>query len=116
MRTLKFSKGNKLNSCLTVTLLCAIEVNIITDVVDSDIPLLLDYAMKTAMACLIFENDSVTMLGRKVPMKCTSSGHYHIPITRLLPDWDMFDEISFIKKITTKNRSEKVKIATKVHR
>ena len=44
LRTFKFSNGNKLNSLYEVILPCVIadiEVSIITDVVDSDIPLLL---------------------------------------------------------------------------
>ena len=43
VRTLKFSDGNKLNSLYKVTLPCVIadiEVSIITDVVDADIPLI----------------------------------------------------------------------------
>ena len=69
VRTFKFGDGNKLNSLYKVILLCVIadiEVSIITDVVDSDIPLLLSKdAMKRAGTCLNFEDDSVTMLKRK---------------------------------------------------
>lgn len=120
MRTYKFGDGNKLKSIYTVTLPCVIanvEVSIVTDVVDSDIPLLLSKnSMKRARTCLNFENDTVTMLGRKVPMQCTSSGHYHIPISRPLPDRGKFKQILFIKEIASKNRLEKIKIATKLHR
>ena len=52
VRTFKFGDGNKLNSHYKVVLLCIItdiEVSIITDVVNSDIPLLLSkYTMKRA--------------------------------------------------------------------
>ena len=44
VRTFKFGDGNKLNSLYKVTLPCVIgdiEVSIVTDVVDTDIPLLL---------------------------------------------------------------------------
>ena len=44
MRTFKFSDGDKLNSLYKVTLPCVItdiEISNVTDVVDTDIPLLL---------------------------------------------------------------------------
>ena len=90
-----------------------IEVSIITDVVDSDIPLLLSKdAMKRAETYLNFEDDTVTMLKKKIPLNCTSSGHYYIPITKPLPDKRKFKHIPFIKEISSKNMSEKIKIAT----
>ena len=120
MRTFKFSDGNKLNSLYKVILPCVItdiEVSIITDVVDSDIPLLLsEDAMKRAGTCPNFEDDRVMMLKKKIPLGCTSSGHYYIPITKPLPDKCKFKHILFIKEISSKNTSEKIKIATKLHR
>ena len=90
VRTYKFSDGNILNSLYKVILPCVItdiEVSITTDVMDSDIPLLLSKdAMKRTGTCLNFEDDSVTMLKKKIPLSCTSSGHYYIPITKPLPD------------------------------
>ena len=71
VRTFKFGDGNKLNSLYKVILPCVIadiEVSIITDVVNSDIPLLLSKdAMKKAGTCLDFEEDTVTMLKKKIP-------------------------------------------------
>ena len=94
-----------------------IEISIITEVVDSDIPLLLSKdAMKRAGTCLNFENDSATMLKMKIPFRCTSSGHYYIPITKPLLDKCKFKHILFIKEISSKNMAEKIKIATKLHR
>ena len=99
--TYKFGNGNKLKLLYTVPLLHATavtEVSIITDV-DSDLPLLLSKdAMERARMCLNFKNDSVTIFGRKVPMKCMSSGHYHIPILRPLLDSGKFNQIFFINK------------------
>ena len=120
VRTFKFSDGNKLNSLYKVILPCVIadiEVSIITDVVNSDIPLLLSKdAMKRAGTCLNFEDDTVTMLKKKIPFNCTSSGHYYIPITKPLPDKPKFKHIPFIKEISSKNTAKKIKIATKLHR
>ena len=117
MRTFKFGDGNKLNLLYKVILPCVIadiEVSIITDVVNPDIPLLLSKdAMKRAGTCLNFEDDIVTMLKKKIPLSCTSSGHYYIPITK--PDKRKFKQILF-KEISSKNTSEKIKIATKLHR
>ena len=111
MRTFKFGDGNKLNSLYKGILPCVvadIEVSIITDVVDSDIPLLLSKdTMKRAGTCLNFENDSVMMLKKKIPLRCTSSGHYYIPITKPLPDKRKFKHIPFIKEISSKNMAKK---------
>ena len=119
VRTFKFGDGNKLSLLYKVILPCVvadIEVSIITDVVYSDIPLLLSKdAMKRAGTCLNFENDSVMMLKKKILLRCTSSGHYYIPITKPLPDKHKFKHILFIKEIS-KNMAEKIKIATKLHR
>ena len=120
VRTFKFIDKNKLNSLYKVILPCVIadiEVSIITDVVNSDIPLLLSKdAMKRAGTCFNFEDDTVTMLKKKIPFSCKSSGHYYIPITKPLPDKRKFKHISFIKEISSKNTAEKIKIATKLHR
>ena len=112
VRTFKFSDGNKLNSLYKVILPCVItdtEISIITDVVDSDIPLLLSKdTMKRAGTCLNFEDDSVTMSKKKIPLSCTSSGHYYISITKPLPDKRNFKHIPFIKEISSKNTAEKI--------
>ena len=117
LRTYKFSDGNKLNSLYKVTLPCVItdiKVSIITDVVDADILLLLSKdSMKRAGTCLKFENDSITMFKKKIPLRCTFSGHYHIPITKPLPDKSMLKHVHFIKEISSKNKSEKIKIPTR---
>ena len=95
---LDFERGvREWKACVIVD----IEVSIITDVVDTDIPLLLSKdAMKRAGTCLNFEDDSVTMLKKKIPLSCTSSGHYYIPITKSLPDKRKFKHILFIKEIS----------------
>ena len=82
VRTFKFSNGNKLNYKVTLSYVIAdIEVCIIIDVVDTDIPLLLSKdSMKRGGTCLNFENYSMMMFKKKILLRCTSSGHYHIPI------------------------------------
>ena len=114
VRTFKFGDGNKLNSLYKVILPCVIadiEVSIITDVVNSDIPLLLSKdALKRAGTCLNFEDDTVTMLKKKIPLSCTSSGHYYIIITKPLPDKRKFKYIPCIKEISSKNMAKKLKL------
>ena len=111
VRIFKFGDGNKLSSLYKVILPCVIadiEVSIITDVVNSDIPLLLSKdAMKRAGTCLNFEDDTVMMLKKKIPLSCTLSGHYYIPITKPLPDKCKFKYIPFMKEISSKNMAEK---------
>ena len=120
VRTFKFGNCNKLNSHYKLILPCVIadiEVTIITDVMDSDIPLVLSKdAIKRAGTCFNFEDDSVTMLKTKIPLSCTSSGHYYSPITKPLPDKRKFKHILFIKEISSKNTAKKKKKATKLHR
>ena len=120
MRTFKFGNGNKLNSLYKVIVPCVfadIEVSIITDVVNSDIPLLLSKdTMKRAGTCLNFEDNTVMMLKKKIPLSCSSSGYYYIPIIKPLPDKRKFKHIPLIKEISSKNTSEKIKIATKLNR
>ena len=114
VKTFRFGNGNKLNSLYKLILPCVItyiEVSIITHVVDSDIPLLLSKdAMKRAGTCLSFEDDTVTMLKKKIPLSCTSSGHYYIPITKPLPDKRKFKHILFIKEIPLKIRQKELKL------
>ena len=57
------------------------EVTINTDVVESDIPLLLPRtAMKKAAVKMDLENDTATIMGKEVALNLTPSGHYCILI------------------------------------
>ena len=79
------------------------------EVVPSDIPLLLSKeTMKTAKAKINFVEDKIELFGREVPMTCTSSGHYAIPVTKsspssivMLADQDIKDKKSVAKKLHT---------------
>ena len=102
MRSFKFSDGNMLNLLYKVMLPCVItdiEVSIFTDVVDSDISLLLSKdSMKRARTCLNFENDSVMMFKKKISLRFALSGHHHILTTKPLPDKSKFKHILSLKK------------------
>ena len=85
-RTFKFGGGTRLKSraeyCLPAVI-AGKEVTIKTDVVGSDIPLLLSRtAMKRAGVKMDPENDSATIFGKDIALNLTTSGHYCIPIDR----------------------------------
>ena len=53
-----------------------------TDIVDSDVPLLLSRAsMKRAAMQIDFKNDTIEVFGQKTDLVVTKSGHYTIPIS-----------------------------------
>ena len=122
VRNFKFSDWDKLNSLYKVIIPCVIadiEVSIITDEVNSDISLLLSkekgWNLPQFWRWHCYHRNSV-ILKKKIPLSCTLSGHYYIPITRLLPDKHKFKHVPFIKEISSKNTAKKIKIATKLHR
>ena len=85
-KVFKFGGGTCLKSKGEYTLPAVIagkDVTIKTDVVESDIPLLLSRtAMKKAAIKLDLENDTAKIMGEDVALNLTSSGHYCIPIDR----------------------------------
>ena len=57
-----------------------------TEVVPCDVPLLLSKeTMKKAGAKMNFVNDKIELFGTEVPMICTTSGHYAIPVVTSNP-------------------------------
>ena len=71
------SKGRWIIPCTIAGVKCRIA----TDIVDSDIPLLLSKSsMKEAKVKLDLENDCASIFGRQVDLQCTSSGHYCVPL------------------------------------
>ena len=71
------SKGRWIIPCTIAGVKCRIA----TDIVDSDTPLLLSKSsMKEAKVKLDLENDCASIFGRQVDLKCTSSGHYCVPL------------------------------------
>ena len=80
----KFSGGRRLISKGRWIIPCTIagvKYRIATDIVYSDIPLLLSKgSMKEAKEKLDLENDCASIFGRQVDLQCTSSGHYCVPL------------------------------------
>ena len=91
------------------------KINIQTEVIDSEIPLLLSKdAMKKANTILYFETDSVTMFGMNFPLDFTSSGHYMIHVHPSLPK-SLYDN-PVLMNLAELNKTEKLKVATKLHK
>ena len=84
VKVFQFGGGEKLNSKASYHIPAVIagqEITIITDVVESNIPLLLSLkAMKNAKVKLNLENDTVEILGKSVALNNTTSGHYCLPL------------------------------------
>ena len=58
------------------------EIDLETNVVDTDIPLLLsESAMKKPSIVIGFDKDTAVMFGEKQKLIKTTSGHYAIPLT-----------------------------------
>ena len=81
----KFGGGEIKKSNETIIFPCEMagkKVMMRTEVVDSDIPLLLSkQAMKTAKIKLDLENDKAGIWGKEVDLDNTSSGHYCISLS-----------------------------------
>ena len=116
-KTFKFGGGTRLKSraeyCLPAVI-AGKEVTIKTDVVGSDIPLLLSRtAMKRAGVKMDLENDSATIFGKDIALNRTTSGHYCIPIDRTE---NIAVEEVFSVKLEEMGRQDKVKTLLKLHR
>lgn len=85
-KVFKFGGGTKLKSLAEYEVpanLAGKQVKIKTDVVESDIPMLLSRsAMKDAQIKLDLVNDTAEIFGEDVTLNFTSSGHYCVPIDR----------------------------------
>ena len=84
--TFKFGNGRPVQSLKKVALPVTIEndkISLETDVVDTDIPLLLSKAtMKKPSTVTDFNKDTTMMFGKQQPLVKTTSGHYAIPLTK----------------------------------
>ena len=82
----KFGSGEPVTSMKKVTLPIMIgdqPIDLETDVVETDIPLLLSKsAMKKSSTILDFNQDTANMFGQRQPLVKTTSGHYAIPIIK----------------------------------
>ena len=85
-RSFKFGDGKTYPSLTSVKFPASIgskSINIVADIVSANIPLLLSReSLKTAETKINFISDTAEMLGEKVHLITTRSGHYALPITK----------------------------------
>ena len=118
----RFGDGKEVVSVLEVEFPVVIGVKKTTiraNIVDSEIPLLLSKAsMKKAKLILNFNDDSAQILGQKVKLHCTSSGHYCIPLsnTLLYDGCNMSSFILHAEGLASLTDNEKFRKAVKLHR
>ena len=107
----RFGNGGQLVSkgrCNIPAVVAGVQVCIATDVVDSDIPLLLSKgAMKQMKMRLDLENDTVEVMGVSVALNCTSSGHYCLP---LIPE-----EVVLSVDLASLSEPDRYKVLHKLH-
>ena len=86
----KFGGGEKKKSMETITIPCALawkHIFIKTDVLDSDIPLLVSRdAMKQAQIKLDLISDTVGIFGTTIMLNSTTPGHYCLPLKEAIID------------------------------
>ena len=95
-----------------------------TDVVKSEIPLLLSKeSMKAAESKIDFVNDTINIFGKDIHLHFTNSGHYAIALnetnlnlkTSLLEDLNFVEVLLTIENIEEKSKKEKY-IGIKLHK
>lgn len=112
----RFGDGITLKSIKKIILPCNIakqECMLQTDVVSSDIPLLLGKpSMKLAKVKLDIGNDKVSIFGKDIPVYNTVSGHYCIPLMK------SEENTVFVKQtlLTTADYMNKKNAILKLHR
>ena len=68
------------------------EVDIYTDVINNELPLLLSKDAMKISDTIDFTKDKINILGQDMDMKFTSSGHYLVPISKSYEALNEFDE------------------------
>ena len=118
--TFKFGSQEKFKSLYRVKIPAKVgskDISIVTDVIESKIPLLLSKeAMKKADTNINFTNDTVTMLGEVQKVVITQSGHYAIPLNAartVLRDVETSKDVKIT--LSVESTKDMRKIASKLH-
>ena len=114
----KFGNGQTLGSLKRVHIPCTIakKTHILrTDVVSSDLPLLLGKpTMKKMNVKLDMENDTAVVCGEEVKLECTPSGHYFIPLTK--PNIEELNVQYVLHVLDVQNITDKREAVKHLHR
>ena len=115
----KFGSGDVYKSLYKVkvpALIGSQSVFIESDVVDTDVPMLLSRsAMKRANTSIDFRDDTVTMLGEKQSVIITSSGHYSLPLTDRHKILNEVDQRNCRITLNVNMQDDLTRIAEKLH-
>ena len=117
----KFGSGQIFHSLYRVSIPANIgtkKVNIETDIVEADIPLLLSRkAMKKASTNINFMEDKVSMFGEDLDVVVTESGHYALPLNEQSKIMKKLEEGNpkVTLSLVTVDPADKKKVAIKLH-
>ena len=117
----RFGNGETFNSLKKVLLLLylgGIRAQILSDVVECQIPHLLSKnSLKRGEGSIIFVQDTIILLKQKLQLETSTTGHYFIQLARStdLPVADLRDILSNVKTETL-NETEALNSATKWHK
>ena len=108
----KLGDGKIVTSEKCISIPCKIageRLNVVTDVVKSEIPLLLSKeSMKKAGTKIDFVKDKIIIFGKEISLQFTSSGHYSIPLHDYHKDLKLsIDESKFTEVLLTIDNIEK---------
>ena len=98
------------------------DVDIVSDVIDVDIPLLISkIAMKKANTVIDFKNDVVRMFGETIKIRFTATGHYCVSLNQVAEvahDDKSVIRVCFVnlEKMDVMSSEEKEKAAIKLHK
>ena len=114
----RFGNGDVLSSKFSVLLpsrLAGKDIRIKTDVIESDIPLLLSKdSMKSADTVKDFKKYNVKIFGKDMKLSCSLSGHYFIPLSRVSTE-NNENIVLFTTQGLRKRDPVEKKIALKLH-
>ena len=83
--TFNFGKGDSFKSIFNINVPCILtdkKVKICTDVVESEVSLLLSKdSMKKSDTVLALDNGHASVFRKTLKISCTDSGHYYISLT-----------------------------------
>ena len=116
-----FGDGRAVKAKKKVTfpaLIGPVKVNIESDVVCNDLPLLLSHkSMKAAGMILDFNSDQVCFQGNWIPLKTTTSGHYSVKLSRMILDDNTLSKVVLhVKTLDKCSYNEKKNKAIKLHK
>ena len=109
---------NKSSKCITIPVwIDNVAQNIDVEVVKNKIPLLLSKAtMKKLRMKVDFSQDTAMVNGKSISLKCTSMGHYYIPVTKVKVGVNSCNVVLHAVNLKNMSHKQKLQKAFKLHR